>query len=153
MNDHIRKTIKNKMAGLVTKETNRSVNAFIDKIESISKRADSHELLAIMQEVTGTEPKVWGNEKVPDFLIGFGKYKYRRKGGKEEFEWFHLGFAPRKTKLTVYLNFDMSQEQDLLKDLGKCKWGKGCLYINKLADIDVEILKKLIEKSKNAQWH
>ncbi len=141
------------MAGLVTKETNRTVEAFIDNIESISKKKDSQKLLSIIQEVTEKEPKVWGNEQVPDFLIGFGKYKYRRKGGKEEFEWFNVGFAPRKTKLTIYLNFDISQEENLLEELGKCKWGKGCLYINKLNDINIETLKKLIEKSKNSKWH
>lgn len=138
------------MAGLVTKETDRSVTDFINNIESPSKREDSRTLLSIFQEITGEEPKVWGNDKVPDFLIGFGKYNYKRKGGKEEFEWFKLGFAPRKTKLTVYLTQDITQEEDLLQKLGKCKWGKGCLYINKLADVDVEILKQLIEKGKSA---
>lgn len=141
------------MAGLATKETNRSVKAFIDNIGNMSKMEDSQKLLSLIQEITNQEPKVWGNEKAPDFLIGFGKYKYHRKGGKEEFEWFNVGFAPRKTKLTLYLNFDISQEEELLDKLGKCKWGKGCLYINKLTDVNVETLKKLIEKSKNARWH
>lgn len=141
------------MAGLVTKETNRSVTAYIDSLENASKREDSHSLLDIIEEVTGYEPKIWGNEKVPDFLIGFGKYSYQRKGRKEEFEWFNVGFAPRKTKLTVYLTFDINKEEKLLKDLGKCKWGKGCLYINKLADVNLEVLKKLIEKSKSNKWH
>ena len=140
------------MAGLVTKETDRSVSAFIAGVENESKRKDSAALVEIMEDVTGLKAKVWGNEKVPDFLIGFGKYKYKRKGGKEEFEWFNLGFAPRKAKLTVYLTFDISKEEDLLKQLGKCKYGKGCLYINKLADINLEVLKQLIEKSKDATW-
>jgi len=137
------------MAGLKNQETNRSVSEFIESIEKESKRADSKVLLAMMQEITGYEPKVWGD----NYFIGFGKYTYRRKGKKEEFEWFHVGFAPRKTKLTVYLTFDISQEQELLNQLGKCKWGKGCLYINKLADVNLEVLKKLIEKSKDAKWH
>ena len=137
------------MAGLATKETNKSVAKFIESIESTSKREDSKILLALMEEISGFPPKVWGD----NFLIGFGKYKYKRKGGKEEFEWFHLGFAPRKTKLTVYLTFDISKEEELLKQLGKCKWGKGCLYINKLADIDLEILKNLIKKGKDSKWH
>ena len=105
--------------------------------------------LAIMEEITGCKPKIWGD----NFIVGFGKYKYKRKGGKEELEWFHMGFAPRKTKLTVYLTLDISQEEDLLKKLGKCKWGKGCLYINKLADVDLDILKELIKKGKGSQWH
>ncbi len=137
------------MAGLVNKETNKSVSAFVDSVDSASKREDSKVLLSLMQEVTGYEPKVWGD----NFIIGFGKYKYKRKGGKEEFEWFNVGFAPRKTRLTVYLTFDINREEELLKKLGKCKWGKGCLYINKLADVDLEILKRLIEKSKDATWH
>ena len=137
------------MAGLVTKETNKSVSKFRKSIESESKREDSKDLLTIMEEASGFKPKVWGD----NFLIGFGKYTYQRKGKKEEYEWFHLGFAPRKTKLTIYLTFDISKEEKLLKKLGKAKWGKGCLYINKLSDIDIKVLKKLIEKSKVAKWH
>lgn len=141
------------MAGLATKETGRSVQNFIESLGNNSKQADSNVILKLMGEVTGYEPKVWGNEKVPDFLIGFGKYKYRRKGSKEEFEWFNVGFAPRKSKITVYLTIDINEEIELLGKLGKCKWGKGCLYINKLADINLDILKQLIEKSKSAKWH
>lgn len=137
------------MAGLVNKETNKSVTKFIESIEHPTKREDSKKLLSIMEEITGDKPKIWGDH----FIIGFGKYTYKRKHGKEEFEWFRVGFAPRKTKLTVYLTFDISKEEELLKKLGKCTWGKGCLYINKLADIDVETLKILIEKSKDVRWH
>ena len=136
------------MAGLVNRETNKSVSKFIDSIDNESKRKDSKKLLALMKKVTGKQPKVWGD----NFFIGFGKYRYKRKGGKEEFEWFNVGFAPRKTKLTVYLTFDISKQEELLAKLGKCKWGKGCLYINKLDDIDMEILEKLIRKSKDAKW-
>ena len=141
------------MSGLATKETNRSVKAFIEGIDNASKQEDSQQLLKIIEEATGLMPKVWGNEKVPDFLIGYGKYKYKRKGSKEEFEWFNVGFAPRKTKLTVYLTFDINEQMDLLENLGKCKWGKGCLYINKLADVNVAVLKQLIQRSKDARWH
>jgi hypothetical protein len=137
------------MAGLATQETNKSVDQFIEGIEPTSKKEDSRVLLKIMEELSGFKPKIWGD----NFIIGFGKYKYQRKGQKEEYEWFHLGFAPRKTKITVYLTMDIGQEEELLKKLGKCKWGKGCLYINKLADIDLDVLKELILKSKNAQWH
>lgn len=137
------------MAGLVNRETDKSPEAFIDSIDNAAKREDSRVLLAMMQEVTGYEPKVWGD----NFIIGFGKYTYRRKGGKEEYEWFHTGFAPRKTKLTIYLTFDISREEELLARLGKCKWGKGCLYINKLADVDLDVLRQLIERSKDARWH
>lgn len=137
------------MAGLVTKETDKSVPDFIESIEHASKREDSKTLVALMQEVTGQEPKIWGD----NYIVGFGKYTYTRKGKKEEFEWFNVGFAPRKSKLTVYLTLDLTQQEEKLKALGKCKWGKGCLYINKLADVDLDILKELIAKSKDARWH
>ena len=137
------------MAGLATKQTDKDVMEFIESIENASKREDAKALLTMIQEVTGEEPKIWGD----NFIIGYGKYKYTRKGGKEEFEWFNVGFAPRKSKITVYLTFDISQHEDLLKELGKCKYGKGCLYINKLADVDMEVLRKLVEKSKDATWH
>ncbi len=137
------------MAGLATKETQKSVSTFIDSIGNVSKREDSKKLVAIMQETSGYEPKIWGD----NFIIGFGKYCYKRKNGKEEFEWFHVGFAPRKTKITLYLTFDISKEEELLEKLGKCTFGKGCLYINKLADVNLEVLKKLIKKSKVTQWH
>ena len=136
------------MAGLATKQTNKSVSKFIDSIENESKREDSKLLCATIERITGYPPKIWGD----NFIIGFGKYTYRRKGKKEEFEWFNVGFAPRKSKITVYLTFDISQQKKLLDKLGKCKWGKGCLYINKLADVDMKILEALIEKSKNATW-
>ena len=141
------------MAGLVTQETDRSVENFICNVDNKSKQEDALILLKLFEDSTGRPAKVWGNNKVPDFIIGFGKYKYQRKSGKEEFEWFNVGFAPRKSKLTVYLNFDINEEQELISRLGKCKWGKGCLYINMLKDIDLSILQKLIEKSKDARWH
>ena len=137
------------MAGLATKETNRDAEAYINSLENNTKKEDSKVLMKMMQEVTGHPPKIWGD----NFIIAFGKYTYKRKGGKEEFEWFHVGFAPRKSKMTIYLTFDISQEKELTDKLGKCKWGKGCLYVNKLADIDLEVLKQLVQKSKEAQWH
>ncbi len=137
------------MAGLATKETNKNVADFIESITNKSKQEDSKILLQLIEKSTGYPPKIWGD----NFIIGFGKYTYTRKNGKEEFEWFNVGFAPRKTKITLYLTMDISQETKLLSQLGKCKWGKGCLYINKLADIDLAILEQLIKKSKDAQWH
>ena len=137
------------MAGLATKETQKSVSHFIASIDNASKREDSKTLVALVQEISGYEPKIWGD----NFIIGFGKYTYTRKNGKEEFEWFHTGFAPRKNKMTVYLTYDISQQEDLLKDLGKSKCGKGCLYVNKLADINLDVLGKRIKKSSDAKWH
>ena len=137
------------MSGLATKQTDRDVLAFIETIEPASKKEDAKTLSAMMEKVSGQKGKIWGD----NFIIGFGKYSYKRKGGKEEFEWFNMGYAARKAKITVYLTLDISQEEELLTKLGKCKWGKGCLYINKLADVDLKVLEKLMQKSKDAQWH
>lgn len=137
------------MSGLATKETDKNVIDYINSIANESKKEDAKTLLAIMEEMTGHQPKIWGAQNI----IGFGKYAYKRKNGKEEFEWFNVGFAPRTSKLTIYLTFDVSKQEDLLSKLGKCKWGKGCLYINKLKDVDLAILKQLIAKSKDAKWH
>ena len=135
------------MPGLITKETNRSVVHFIETIQNSSIKKDSKLLLAIMKEITNAEPKVWGNERVPDFIIGFGKYVYKRKGNKKEFEWFKVGFSPRKEKLTIHLNFNLLSEKYLINELGKYKAGKSCLYIRKLADINLDFLIQLIDKS------
>ena len=137
------------MASLATVETDKSVQAFIDSIENKSKREDGQKLLELMKEVTGVEPKVWGD----NFIIGFGKYTYTRKGSKDELEWFHVGFAPRKKNLTVYVTYDIDEDRDLLERLGKCTWGKGCLYINRLDDVDLEVLKEVIARSKDSSWH
>lgn len=128
--------------GLATQETDKDAWAYIESIENISKREDAKTIASMMQEITGHEPKIWGDY----FIIGFGKYSYMRKGSKEEFEWFRTGFAPRKDKLTLYLTMDIAKEKELLDVLGKCKHGRGCLYINKLADVDLDVLKKLIAK-------
>ena len=115
------------MSGLATKETNKSVSRYIESIENKSKKQDAKTLVSTMQEITGHEPKIWGDY----FIIGFGKYKYKRKEGKQEFEWFHVGFAPRKTKITIYLTLDITKEVELISEIGKCKFGKGvCTLIN-----------------------
>jgi hypothetical protein len=134
---------------LANVETNKSVKQYVDSIEDDQKRKDTKELIKIISKITGKKAKVWGD----NFFFGFGKYKYHRKGGKEEFEWFNVGFAPRKTNITIYMTCDVSKEKALLNKLGKHKVGKGCLYINKLADIDVEVLKKMIEKHKGDKWY
>jgi hypothetical protein len=136
------------MSPLATVETNKSVKDFINSIENESKREDSKKLLKMFQKITGKKPKIWGD----NFIIGFGKYKYKRKGSKEELEWFNVGFAPRKTNITLYVTYDISEETALVKELGKCKWGKGCLYIKRLDDVDLDVLSKVIAKSKDSSW-
>ncbi len=135
------------MSSLVTTPSNRSVQDFIEAIQHAQKIKDAYALLHLFEKHTGHKAIVWGNDKIPDFLIGFGQYTYKRKGSKDEFTWFQCGFAPRKAKLTLYMKLDLETEQDLLSRLGKCKWGRGCLYVNKLADLNEEVLIDLIAKN------
>ena len=129
------------MKKLVNAETDKDVNAFIEAVDHKKRKADSKVLLEIIKEITGKEPKIWGVS-----IVGFGKYKYQRKNG-DEYEWFNVGFSPGKRHLTLYLMYDVNTETALLKKLGKHKTGKGCLYVNSLADVDIEVLKQLIGKS------
>ena len=129
------------MKKLVNSETNKSVTDFIESVSHKIRKADSKILLSIFKDITNKEPKIWGKS-----IIAFGKYTYQRKNG-DEFEWFNTGFSPGKSHLSIYVMYDIKEEVELLSKLGKHKTGRGCLYINKLADIDIEILKKIIEKS------
>ena len=95
----------------------------------------------MMREITGKEPKIWGKS-----IIGFGKYSYQRKNG-QEFEWFNVGLSPAKAHLSIYVMYDINTEPKLLERLGKHKTGKGCLYIKSLADVELDALKEIIEKS------
>jgi len=135
------------MSDLLTKETNRSISDFIATIENSSIVEDSTLLLSIMEEMTKAKPRIWENERVPRIIIGFGKSVYKRKGSNKELEWFKVGFSPNKNKLTLHLNFNLQNEENLLNELGKFKSGKSCLYIKKLANINLDILIQLIDKS------
>ncbi|MFD2567523.1 DUF1801 domain-containing protein [Pseudotenacibaculum haliotis] len=128
---------------LVNSETNKSVAEFIEAIPNPVRKEDSKLLLQLMQELTGKEPKIWGKS-----IVGFGKYSYQRKNG-DEFEWFTVGFSPTKAHTSVYVMYDLEKEQELLDYLGPHKHGRGCLYIKKLEQVDLEVLKKLILKSKD----
>lgn len=125
---------------LVNAQTNQSVKAFIDKVENDQRRADCKTLLKLMKDLTGETSKMWGKN-----MIGFGKYSYQRKNG-DEFEWFKTGFAPAKAHMSIYLMYDLDNEPKLRDQLGPHKKGKGCLYIKRLADIDLNTLKKIIAK-------
>jgi hypothetical protein len=113
---------------------------FIDKVKNEVKRKDSHELVAMMQEVTGAPPKMWGPS-----IVGFGSYRYVYESGREG-EICLAGFSPRSGALVVYLGPAIDNEK-LMAKLGKHKRGKGCLYINRLDDIDRGVLRKLVEHS------
>lgn len=128
---------------LVNAETSQSVKAFLDAVENQQRREDSLVLLDLMKKITGQEPKMWGRS-----IVGFGKYSYQRKNG-DEFEWFTVGFSPAKAHLSVYLMYDLDEEPYLRDQLGKHTKGKGCLYIKRLDDVDMNILEKIIAKSDN----
>jgi len=132
------------MAELKTKANELSVNDFLNSIEDEKRRNDCYKVLEIMQDVTQAEPKMWGAS-----IVGFGDYHYKYESGHEG-DTFISGFSPRKQNLTLYLTGGLTQQVDLLEQLGKYKAGKGCLYINKLEDVKLEVLKEMIEKSKEA---
>ena len=126
---------------LVNTETDKDVNEFIANVKNKRRREDAKILLEIMKDITDKEPKIWGVS-----IIGFGKYAYQRKNG-EEYEWFNVGFSPGSAHLSIYVMYDINDEKILLEKLGKHRTGKGCLYIKKLEDVDLKILKQIIRKS------
>ncbi len=129
------------MAELKTKLNNRSVERFLNGVPDKQKRQDCFTLLKLMQQVTRAEPKMWGSS-----IVGFGRYHYVYASGREG-DWFVAGFSPRKQNLTLYLMGGFEQYDTLLQKLGKHKTAKACLYINRLDDIHLPTLKKLIQHS------
>lgn len=128
-----------KLAEIKTKETDSSVEDFINSVKDEVKRKDSLTILKLMKKATKQKPKIWGNS-----IIGFGKKIYKSPATGREVEWFKIGFSPRKANLTLYLVMDIKKYASELKKLGKHKTGVGCLYINKLDDVDIKVLEKLI---------
>lgn len=127
------------MAEIKTKPNTASVEDFINKVQDEQKRKDSFVILEIMKKVSGEEPKMWGTS-----LIGFGNVRYKSPATGREVDWFLLGFSPRKANLSLHLVLDLQKHGETLEKLGKYKIGVGCLYINKLSDVDLSILKRLI---------
>lgn len=128
------------MSQLKTQENNKSVAEFITSVDHKQRQKDAETLLALLNKLTGKPATMWGTS-----IIGFGKYSYQNtgKGG----QWPIVGFSPRKTALTLYIMNGFSNYQALLNKLGKHKVGKSCLYINKLDDIDMEVLTNIICES------
>lgn len=133
-------TKKSKLVEIKTKPTDSSVNAFIQKIEDEQKRKDCHVLIEMMRESTGEEPVLWSNS-----IIGFGNKRYKSPATGREVDWLLIGFSPRKANLSLYLTISIKDHSDALKKLGKHKTGVGCMYINKLADVDLKVLKSLVK--------
>ncbi|HEX7870058.1 MAG TPA: DUF1801 domain-containing protein [Chryseobacterium sp.] len=129
------------MAKNKTTETQNSVIDFINTVEDLTKRNDSFELVKLMQEQTGYEPKMWGPA-----IVGFGSYHYKYASDHEG-DAPLVGFSPRKDAISLYLCSSFESKEELLSKFGKHKAGKGCIYIKKIADIDIEILKKMISYS------
>ncbi len=129
------------MAELKTKRNKQSVTTFIDSVEHDGRRRDAKAVLKLMKDITGEKAEMWG-----DAIVGFGTYHYVYDSGREG-DWFLTGFSPRKTNLSLYIMAGFSRYDSLLKKLGKHKTGKSCLYINKLEDVDMDVLRVLIEQS------
>jgi len=130
------------MGELKTRENDASAEDFIDAVPEETKRKDSYVLLDMYKRVTGAEPRMWGES-----MIGFGKYHYKSERSTQEGDWPLAAFSPRKQNLTLYFmsGFDTFLAEDLAK-LGKHKTSKACLYINKLADVDVAVLEEAVRK-------
>lgn len=130
------------MSALKTTVNDASVTDFINTVPDEVKKKDSFTLLKLFTKVTGEKPKMWGSS-----IIGFGMYHYKSERSKQEGDWPLTGFSPRKQNLTLYIMPGFSDYAGLLNKLGKHKTSVGCLYINKLADVDLTILEKLVRKS------
>jgi hypothetical protein len=128
------------MAELKTKKTELSVDAFIKKVPEAQKRKDAFTILDLMEKATKEKGKMWGPA-----IIGFGERHLKYESGRE-LDWFVMGFSPRKQNLVLYIPGTVEKQQSLLKKLGKHKTGKGCLYINKLEEVDIAVLKEIINK-------
>jgi hypothetical protein len=125
------------MAEIKTKQTNVDVREFINTFaDTEQKRKDSFELLKLMQDFTGYKPKMWGPT-----MIGFGKYHYKSERSRQEGDWPLVGFSPRKSAISLYVYTGRKEGEHLLKELGKFKMGKACIYVKKLSDINKDILK------------
>lgn len=121
--------------------TGQTVAEVIESLPSDNKKADAYELLALYKRVSGEDAVVW----YPN-IIGFGQYHYVYDSGHEG-DATLLAFSPRKAKISLYLDQDFPEREKLLDKLGKIKKAKGCVYVNKLADIDMSVLEELLEKS------
>jgi hypothetical protein len=122
-------------------ENDNSVVDFIEKIDHERKKKEAYQLLEIFEKVTGYEAKMWGAS-----IIGFGTYHYKYESGHEG-DAPLAGFSPRKAKISLYLDPERDEREELLGRFGKHTTGKSCIYVNKLADIDLDVLEELIEKT------
>jgi len=135
---------KSKLAVIKTKPTAISVVDFINNIAEVQKRKDSFVLLEMMKKASSEEPVLWSSS-----VIGFGIKRYKSPTTGREVDWLRIGFSPRKANLSLYISVGIEEHAAALKKLGKHKTGVGCLYINKLDDIDLKVLQGMIAASVN----
>ena len=124
-----------------TKINDASVIDFLSSVDNEKRKADAFVILEMMKKLTKEEPKMWGNS-----LVGFGTYHYKYESGREG-DFFLTGFSPRKQSLTLYIMNGFQRYEELMSQLGKYKTGKSCLYINKLEDVNLDVLEELITET------
>lgn len=124
-----------------TTQTEESVDAFVDGVEDEERRRDCRALLALLRDVTGEEPRMWGSS-----MVGFGTYHYRYDSGREG-DSFLAGFSPRKRELSIYVMAGLDRYEAELARLGRHRTGKSCLYVRRLADVDLDVLREMLADS------
>ena len=129
------------MSELKTMQNDGDVDAYLDSVENPNRREDARRILVLMREITGEPPRMWGSS-----IVGFGSYHYTYASGREG-DWPVVGFAPRKRNLVLYIMPGFARYESLLARLGKHRTGKSCLYVNKLDDIDPDVLEELVRES------
>ncbi len=129
------------MAELKTQKNDASIEDFLQGVENNTRRENSFEVLDLMREITGDQGSMWGPS-----IVGFGDFSYTNTTNKD-YKWFKTGFSPRKQSMTLYIMDGFESYHEILSRLGKYKTGKSCLYINKLADVDRDVLRELIQAS------
>ena len=136
---------KGKLAEIKTKPTEQAPEDFLNTVQDEQKRKDSFVLLEMMKKASGEGPKMWGGS-----IIGFGNRRYKSPATGREVDWLRIGFSPRKANLSLYLTVSLKEHAKALEKLGKHKTGVGCLYINKLEDVDLKVLRGMIAASLKA---
>lgn len=131
---------KSKLAVVKTTQNTASVTDFLNTVIDDQKRTDSFVLLELMKKVSKVDPKMWGAS-----LIGFGEKRYKSPASGREVDWFIIGFSPRKANLSLYLMINHKDYATEIAQLGKHKTAGGCININKLSDIDLAVLKRIID--------
>ncbi len=129
------------MAELKTKKNDASVMDFLNSVENDTRRSDALKVNELMNEITGEEPKMWGGS-----IVGYGSVHLKYASGRE-LDWMLIGFSPRKQSLSLYIMDGFKKYDELLSKLGKFKTGKSCLYVNKLEDVDIQVLTELVTLS------